>query len=328
MKKTFIDICTKMNYKISLQDQSLILKTSKKIKQNLAIFLSIVFVFIAIAISCNMVYRVEIYGLDNVTKEEVVKVLNDNGYNVGKTKSSYNLDKLEIILKENINKISFASSIIKGNTLLININEKIDNDNLIYDYKPLISPYDCIIKNINLKSGTSNVKNGDIVKKGDTIVFPYITYKDGTQLKVEAEAEIQAYIEISNTTVYYENHTELVRSGEKLQQTQFSLLGLNLGARGDKVLFSNYQIETKENYPYKNFFLPFKKTITYYYELVEKQVYIPFDKVVQNIIEKNQNLLYNNLQGNVTDKIEYETTTNLVENVYYVTTYLKTNIIF
>ena len=61
-------------------------------------------------------------------------------------------------------------------------------------------------------------------------------------------------------------------------------------------------------------------------ELKEKSVFIPFEKVKQNIIEENKKVFYNNL-SNIKNKqflsyISYE------ENIYYITSYLKADVIF
>ncbi len=326
-EKFFLETCKKMNYTVSIKTQTTLPKTLSILKRNIALFISMVLVLIILVFSSNIVFKVEVFGLENVSKAEVIKVLNNSGYSTGKLKHSYNLNKLETVLKQNINNISFASAIIKGNTLLINVNEKIDNSNLIYDYKPIVSPYNLIVREINLKSGTAVVYKGQSVKQGEVLVLPYIEGSDGSQLKVEASAEIVADIELSNTQKYQENHTEMVRSGKRDEQTQLSLFNINLGMRGSKPNFLNYQTESTTSYYFKNFFVPIKQTKIYYYELIEKQVYTPFNKVVQNIIEQNKNILYNNLSVKKVNEINYETTTSVVDNIYYVTTYLKANVI-
>lgn len=327
-EKVFFDICKKLNYAVTLQNQTFFLKFLNNVKQNLALMMSVIFLLLGLLVSSNVVFKIEICGLENVKREEVISILNNNGYGPYKLKSNYNLKNLEVVLKQNINNISFASGIIRGNTLLINVNEKIDNFYLTQPFSPIVSPYNCIIKNINLKSGTPTVKCGDLVKEGDILVFPYINYKDGSKLKTEANAEIEAYVELCTTKVYTENHTETSPSGKISKQNSYSLLGLNLGTSGSDNPYKNYQTQTKSYYPFKNFFVPFLKTETYYYELVEKQVYIPFNEVSQNIIEQNQKLLYNKLQGNIIENESFETTITTLNNAYYVTTYLKADIIF
>lgn len=324
--KRFAKIAGDLNYQLTEENSTILLSSKKSIKRNLSFFICIVLITILVVFSCNMVYKIEIYGIETLTEQQIIKVLNDNNIKVFKIKSNYNLDNIEILLKSSLNKISFASAIIKGNTMIININEKIDNDEYIYDYQPIVAPYDCIIKNINLKSGTVVVEKGQTVKKGQKIVLPYIDYKDGTQLAVKASADIEAYVEVSHTTQYLENHTELVRTGNKFETRQLDLFGLNLKKENLNINYKNYETNINFKYPFGNFILPVKQTIRTYYELEEKNVYVPFEKVKQNIIEENKKVLYNTV-SNIKDQqvfsyISYE------DNIYYVTTYLKTDVIF
>ena len=324
--KSFIKIASELNYRLIEENSTILLNSKKSIIKNLSFFITVVLLGIILVFSCNMVYKIEIYGLETLSPQQVVKVLNDNNIKVFKTKSSYNLDNIELLLKSSLDKISFASAIIKGNTMIINVNEKINNDEYIYDYQPIIAPYDCIIKSINLKSGTVVVEKGQTVKKGQEIVMPYIDYKDGTQLSVKASAEIEAYIEVSHTTQYLENHTAFVRTGNKIEVEQLDLYNLNLKKEKTNVHYKNFETELNFSYPFNNFILPIKKTITTYYELKEKNVYIPFEKVKQNIIEENKKVLYNTVSNiknqQVFSYISYE------DNIYYVTTYLKADVIF
>ena len=187
-----------------------------------------------------------------------------------------------------------------------------------------------VIKDIKLKSGTCAVEINTTVKQGDHIVLPYIEYKDGTKLDVMAQAEIDAYVEVSNTIFYMENHEELIRSGKIQKATQFSLFNLNWKCKNHKPTFKNFETQVIEEYVFKNMLLPVKRTTHIYYELIPKQVFIAFDeKQEQKLICENESLLYNKLCGkiNVTE-YEYLSTTKSVDNMYLVTTYLKANITF
>ena len=324
-KKTFLKICKKMNYTLCQN-----LKNSNKLKTKIAFFMGIIFISFILLFSSNLVFKVKILGLENLTEREVLSVLNTNGFSTGKQKNSYNLNDLEIVLKSNLEKVSFVSCVIVGSTLVINIHEKIDNGTQNLNFATIFAPYDLILESVELKSGTLVANVGQTVKKGEAIVEPYIYYKDGTKLNVEANAKITAYVELASTLTYLETHIEKVRTGNKATNTHFSLCGINLGESGKEPNFENYEIETFDNYPFKNFILPFKKTIVTYYELTEKKVYIPFNSAMQNLIEKNKNLLYNNIikETKEAKNIEYFSTINTENDVYFLTTYLKATITF
>ena len=326
-EKNFLNITSKLNYQIEEIKNTLILNFQKKMKRSISFFLTIIFLLVTVVFSCNMVYKIEIFGLENVSKQEVIKILDDNNIKLYKTKSNYNLEDIELLLKSKIEDISFASAIIQGNTLIINIDEKINNDEYIYDYEPILAPYDCIIESISLKSGTAVVEVGQTVKKGQELVLPYIDYKDGTKLKVEAEANIKAYVEVSNTIEYLENHMKLVRTGKSKTFENYTIFGYSfLKQKG--IPFEKYEVEINKSYLFNNFILPIEKTKITYYEIIEKNVFIPFDKVKQNIIEQNKNMLYNMFDNKINEEKEFFSTVVYEDNIYFVTTYLRTSITF
>lgn len=326
-RKKFLAICKKMNYRVKNKNFSFLLSIFIKSKQNIALVLSIIFISFCLVFSSNFVFKIEILGIEKLNKQQIISVLEKNNIKPYKVKNTYNTSNIELILKTNINKISFASAIIKGNTLIINIDEKIDNDEYIYDYKPKTAPYNCIIENIVLKSGTVVVEKGQTVKQGEEVVLPYIKYKDGSLLKVEANADITAYIEVSKTTAYKEFHTEYIRTGNKQVFTNTTLFGLGK-KKNYNVKYDKYEVETFFNMPFKNFILPIKRTSQVYYELKPKTVFTSFEKVKQNIIEENKKVLYNNLSNKIKKEVEVYSTITCEDDIYFVTTYLKALITF
>ena len=192
----FLAITKKFNYLVNEDKLPRAKVIDRKIKGNIALTIVFVLIFISIFISSNFVYQTKIYGLENVSKQEVLRVLDENGFREGRFKSSYDLDRIEQVLTSKIEGISYASAVIKGNTLIVNINEKIDNSDYIYDYSPIFAPFDCIVKEIKLTSGTILVTEEGTAKKGDIIVAPYVIYDESTKLPVPAKAEIRLYVEL------------------------------------------------------------------------------------------------------------------------------------
>lgn len=332
-KEGFLQLTTRLNLKAIQQSQTKFLSFKTKLKQNVAIFMCAIMLSFIVGFLNNFVFKIEIVGLEKLSQEQVISVLNDNNISVGKFKSTYNLDNIELILKNSLEKVSLASAIIKGNTLIVSINEKIDNSEYVYDYKPIIAPYDMVIKDVKLKSGTVVKQKNQTVKKGEAIVLPYIEYKDGTQLSVEAQAEIVAHIELSTTYYYMENHEEQVLSGKSYQVVEYSLFNKSWVSgknSSNKNPFVSYKTIKSASYVFNDFLIPIKKIVTIYKELIPKQVYKPFTpQIEQKIIEENKKVLYNNLskESKVKD-VEYLNTTNFVDNMFLVTTYLKADITF
>ncbi|NCB48698.1 MAG: hypothetical protein EOM55_03665 [Clostridia bacterium] len=193
----FLKLVKRFNYKVDENKLSFLSRKIRLIRNNLVFFVSAIVMVFLILFSSNFVFQTKIEGLCAVRESEVLKVLDENGFEMGKFKTNYNLDSVEKILTAHLEKISYASAVIKGNTLVINIDEKIDNSEYIYNYSPIFAPFDCVINSIELLSGTANYLAGQTVKAGEVIVSPYVVYVNSQKLPVPAKAKINAYVEIN-----------------------------------------------------------------------------------------------------------------------------------
>lgn len=168
----------------------------------------------------NFVFKIEVVGLYAVSEREVLQVLDENGFETGKFKINYNLDSVEKVLTAHLDKISYASAVIKGNTLVVNVDEKIDNSEYVYNYNPIFAPFDCVTNSIELFSGTVNFTSGQTVKAGDVVISPYVVYVNSQKLPVPAKAKINAYVEITcygeyEVIDYQKNFQKYIEEKEK-----------------------------------------------------------------------------------------------------------------
>lgn len=219
-QKKFLTLCKTFNYQV---DEIKLTKKEtifRKLKQNFIFVLIAIVLCFSLIFSSNFVFKIEISGLESVQESDILAVLKNNGYEAGKIKSKYDLDNLESVLVKNIDKISFATGVIKGSTLVVNIYEKIDNSPYIYDYLPIFAPFDCVVKEILLTSGTIKISQSETAKEGDVIVAPYIEAKDFKRLPVPAKATIKAYVEIKETA---QIDTNLTNAENLIEETKKKL---------------------------------------------------------------------------------------------------------
>jgi sporulation protein YqfD len=204
-EKEFLHIAEKFHYIFCERNRSPLSRILKNIKNNIVFFVCALVMVAFLLVTSGFVFQTKIVGLSSVSEQEVLAVLAENGFEMGKFKSSYNLDSVERTLTANIDGISYASAIIKGNTLVVNINEKIDNSQYVYNYAPIVAPFNCIIQSLELLSGTQNYFSGDTVLAGEAIVSPYVFYSDSQKLPVPAKATVHAYVELTVFGEFEEN---------------------------------------------------------------------------------------------------------------------------
>lgn len=208
----FLKLSKKFKYNIDENKISFFTRNVRMIRNNLIFFACAVVMVGLLLFSSNFVFQTKIEGLCYMSENEVLKVLDENGFEMGKFKTNYDLDSVEKVLTAHLEKISYASAVIKGNTLVVNIDEKIDNSEYVYDYSPIFAPFDCVINSIELLSGTANYKVGQTVKAGEVVISPYVMYVNSQKLPVPAKATINAYVEISCYDEYelsdYQNNSQ------------------------------------------------------------------------------------------------------------------------
>ncbi len=253
------------------------------------------------AIESQFVLQYDIRGLSTLQKTEIVGFINQN---FSSYKPSIDTHKMENELIENFNSISFVSCMIRGQTLVINVKEKLMPEQMYGNFSPIYANKDGRITAVNLISGTLRVKVGDFVRKGDVLVEPYTVDTSGNIKKVEAKAEIVADVYNQGSASHFEHFVEVVRTGRYVVQNQVLLFGLKIYSYNEKIPYKMYEVEKEEVRLNKNILLPFKMQKIKVFELVENVIDSKFDDVKEEYIEKAREKALENVSN--CDKIKEE----------------------
>ena len=257
------------------------------------IFLS----FIFFIISSFFITDILILGNVNYTYQDVIGVLEQNGVKKGATKYSVDTQKLQNDIL-NIRYISYASVIIKGNALVVNLKEQLTNLEVVNigEFLPIVSNYDCKITSINLIQGTPNVKVGDIVRIGQVLVEPYTIDASGKKLSVQPLADISADVWITSSIDFFDKKIIKQRTGNVVVNCSVTFLGKEVYVQRKNVVFENYEIEEKERY-LSTTLMPIKIKYTNFYEynLVERD--IDFEENKQIFVEQTRQTCLLNLNN-------------------------------
>lgn len=239
--------------------------------------------FLCFFIQNQYILQYEINGEKFLSEKEIVEFVKEN---YPKKKSKIDTSAVEVALSDEFERISFVSCIIKGQTLVINIKEKLFPDEMYDEFAPLVAVKSGKITKIDLISGTLNVKVGDFVQVGDALVEPYVIDTAGNIKKVLAKANIVAEVYYEGQSVHDEVTTEVVRTGKFVEESYVSLFGLDIYCLKQEHEFALFETE-QEDYPLiKNLVLPFKLRKIKIYELQKNEVKTKFDDVKEKFIEK------------------------------------------
>ena len=241
-----------------------------------------IFVFFYL-VQSQFVIRCNVYGNKQVQQCEIVQFVESN---FPKRKSKINLEQMQFSLMKRFDQISFCSCIIKGQTLLVSIKEKVVPEEMIGNFAPIVAKYDGRITKIALVSGTMTVKVGDVVKRGDILVQPYTINSAGQKMEVEADAKIEADVYWQGSVDHYDKRVEVVRTGRYFDNDQILLFGLEIYKHNSDQKFDMYETEISVQKLSKNLLLPFVLKKTRHFELKEVVVESNFAQVQDEYVEK------------------------------------------
>lgn len=232
----------------------------------------------------GFVWRIKVIGEQSLKEKDIVNFVDKELKS--KQKSKINSKNIELRLLENYEEISSVSVAIVGQSLIINVIETIIPDEMQTENNAIISEFDGLVTDIKLVQGTLAVDVGDIVKKGDVLVYPYIIDSQGEQREVFPKAEIWADIWLIGSETHYDYQIITQRTGQSISTSDIYLLGLLIYSSANKCEYVKYEKEESISYLNKNNILPFKLNKVTYYEIETKEIIEDFSNVKEDIIEK------------------------------------------
>jgi len=187
----------------------LIIRVKKKIS---LIIGSLVFLGGLYVLSTH-IWAIEITTKQNVAPFEIRKELTELGIKPGLSKNDINVYTLEKKIEDINSNILWIRARIEGSTLKVVIEEKVTPPIINKDTisKDCIAKMDGEIKRIYIKSGTTNLVSGNMVKEGDVLIKG-VEGKEGGEYLVTAKGTV-----VANT--FYEKEMEVKISGSKLEKT-------------------------------------------------------------------------------------------------------------
>lgn len=234
----------------------------------------LILAIVMIAAFNMFIWDIRITGNEQIQDKTVIQTLENLGIKKGVLIGAIDRKQLAQNLSSQLEQASLVSVEIKGITLIINIKERIikPEDNQEKTSDEIISAYDCVITKIALLNGTSLVKVGDIVKKGELLAGAYEEYYEGSQKvrkTVRAEGEFWGKVWFTHTRLYSTDGVQYVRSGQKKTKVHWEIFGLK-NTKTFEPDFNFYAYETSQKNI--NFLLPIKIYKTDYYELKPRLV--------------------------------------------------------
>ena len=340
----------KLQFKARIQDFRELIKIAKKTRCKLKIknkkgvpflfhkykkrkiFLIFLILFASLIIlSSNFVWNVEIQVEDGANVENIEEDLKSFGLDVGKLKSSIDSKSIinEIRLKRN--DIAWMGIELKGTNAIVKIVKADEKPDIIDEdeYCSIVSNKAGIITKINAQDGTANVKVGDTVNVGDTLISGWMEGKYTGIRYVHAKGEIEAKVWYTKNKKIMYNTTERRETGEveNKYSLKFNNFKINLSKKLSKFqIYDTIETENKVRI-FSNFYLPISLIKTTNQEVIEEQKTYDVEEAknigiqeleeeLNNEIENKESIVNKNINTYVEDDgVNVYVTYEVLENI-------------
>lgn len=305
-----------------------VLHRYKKRKLFLAFFLLLV---ISIGVLSNYIWNIDIICNEEINKQEIIQLLNENGLNLGIPKSKIEVSKITNAVRYEREDIAWVGINLKGTNAIIELVKAKEKPELLNEDElcNIVSNKEGVITKVDVYNGTANVKVGDLVKTGTILINGWMEGKYTGIRYVAASGEVTAKVWYSKkikldkkTDIYTKTGNE-----ENKYRINFNNFKINLYKTLSK--FENYDTieETKKLKLFSDFYLPIELTKITNYETNKETITYSTDELKQmhtdNLITQIEEEIQNkdsiiNRQVNVLEYdtyIEIEVIIETIENI-------------
>ena len=217
-------------------------------------------IFIALFMMSKFIWNIEIKGNTRISKTEIMEELNKNGLKIGTYKRKLNANSVINKVRLDRGDIAWIGIDIEGTNAIVEIKETSEAPEIIdeNEYCNIVSNKEGMITKINVQNGTAVVKEGDIVKEGDTLVLGYLEGKYTGIRYVHAKADIEAKIWYSKKEKVFLKQQIQVPTGATEQKYTLNINNFKINFYKTLSKFENYDTinENKKLMLFSNFYLP------------------------------------------------------------------------
>lgn len=305
-----------------------ILKKYKKRKTFVAI---LILAIVLISTMANFVWNIDISGNENISKEEIVTALEEEGLKTGVYKGKIDANSVIQNIRLKRNDIAWMGITIEGTNAKVKIKESTEAPNIIEEdeFCNIIADKSGMITKINAQNGTVAVKEGDIVKQGDILVNGYLEGKYTGFRYVHALANIEAKVWYSKKEKIYLTQQVPTDTGNTEEKYSLSINDFKINFYKTLSKFENYDTiyKSKRLKLFSNFYLPVEilkitnkeyeiKNVTYTEEAII-EIWTPkIEEELRKQIENQDNII--NKQTNIYENegyIEIEVIYEVLETI-------------
>ena len=299
--RKIIKIAKETKCKVKIKQKKGIPFIFHKYKKRKIFFVFLFVIFTTIFILSNFIWNIEIEGNINISKEELIQNLKENGISIGIPKYKVNIKEIINKIRLNRNDLAWIGIELKGTNAIVKVVEADEKPDIIAedDYCNIIAKKVGVIVKVNAINGTPLVKEGDIVKEGEALIGGWLEGKYTGINYVHANGEVQAKVwYIQNEKV---NLKQVVFEKTGRSESKYSVRINNFTINFYKTLskFEKYDTieETNKLKIFSQIYMPIEFIKKINNELQEKQIEYTIDDAKQEAVTKAKKILEEQIEN-------------------------------
>jgi len=309
-------------YTISILQNPLFLRCYNQILGHFGVAIGMFVCCILLIVFNQFCWGVKVFTEDEAVTESVQQYLIQAGI-YGQSKSNIDCNNLEVTLCNHFEQLSLVNVSFYGCFLIVNttlatlpseVQKNVEGE--------IIATLDGVITRIHLISGTSLVRVGDVVTKGQPLIANYFIDRNEEKVECEAKGIVYASKWYSATVDFAINSVEYARTGNVVSVSTLNTFGQEIALGNANIeLPTTYDLVTVTKYLVNSSALPIKVTIKYYYETTGIEVTRNFEDEKEALIYEAKELTL--AQCNENEVLDEKFTIALVGDIYFVTYYMS-----
>lgn len=311
--KKIRNISRKTKCKIKINSKNGLPILIHKYRKRKLLLILIIPIVLAILISSRFIWNVEIEGLENINKEEIIYQLSNEGVSIGKNKSGINTKKVIDNIRLKRSDISWMAIDMKGTNVIVKIVEALQKPYIIDENENcnIVANQKGMIVKITADVGTANVKQGDIVEQGDVLIGGYMEGKYTDKRYVHAKGEVQAKVWYTKKIDSETTRDISEKTGNIKNKYSVNINNFKINLYKSIPNFENYDTidETKRIKIFSNFYLPIEINKITYIEKAKKKITYGKEELKDVLIKELE-------QQFIQDGIDKQNVVNKVVNIY------------
>ena len=203
-------------------------KKTKPYKKRYGIVAGVALYTLIMTFLTSIIWNIEIKGNKTISNETILKNCKSIGISEGVFKGGINTEDARLKLILNNGDISWASFIIEGSHLTVNISETLKAEKTDTSPSNLVATIDGVVERIEIKRGMPAVRVNQAVLKGELLATGAMRYTDGTTHFVNSSGKVIAKTKRSHTVIVNSVVAEKDYSGNKEIRRVLKFFGISI----------------------------------------------------------------------------------------------------